>query len=85
MPYSFQPSVIAARRRHGSQTVFLGEDDVWTPTIAEAELIDDEAHGDIRMLDAEIGATGLTDIRMVRVVEASGVAQRLAESDHAAA
>ncbi len=85
MPYSFEPSVIAARRRHGAQTVFLGEDDVWTPSLREAELIDDEAHGDIRMLDAETGSVGLEDIRMVRVVEMAGIAQRLAEKDMASA
>lgn len=85
MAFSFQPSVIAARRRHGAQIVFLGEDDVWTPTLREAELIDDEAHGDIRLLEAETGAAGVEDIRMVRVVETAGIPRSLAESDMASA
>jgi hypothetical protein len=81
MPYIFQPSVIAARRRHGAQTVFLTEGDCWTPVIAEAELIDDEAHADIRLLDAETGGAGLTDIRLAAVVEQAGTPVGLADSE----
>ena len=81
MPYTFQPSVIAARRRHGAQQVFLTEDDCWSPVIGEAELIDDEAHAAIRLLDAETGGLGLSGIRLVAVVEQAGAPLRLADSE----
>ncbi|MEM1429994.1 MAG: DUF2849 domain-containing protein [Pseudomonadota bacterium] len=79
MPYTFQPSVIMARR-HRTQTVFLTEADCWTQVISEAELIDDEAHGDIRLLDAEISGTDLSDIRLAPVVEGAGTPVKLADS-----
>jgi hypothetical protein len=85
MPYHFQPSVVAARRLHRGQTVYLCEDDRWSPAISEAEVIEDEAHGDIRLLDAEMSASGLSDIRLARVVEASGNAVRLVDADMTAA
>ena len=81
MPYTFHPSVIAARRRPGAQTVFLTEADDWTTALSEAEVIDDEAHGDIRLLDAETSAQGLSDIRLARVVAGAGAALRLADGE----
>ncbi|MEM0936623.1 MAG: DUF2849 domain-containing protein [Pseudomonadota bacterium] len=85
MPYRFEPSVVTARRRHRGQVVYLGEDDCWTPVLQEAELIEDEAHGDIRLLDAEIAASDLTEIRLARVAETAGVAQRVLDGDLAPA
>lgn len=59
---------IAATRANG-QTVWLTVNDMWTPNPAEAELIEDEAHGDIRLLEAEMAAAGLSDVRFVAAEE----------------
>lgn len=79
MPHSFQPSVVAAEIGSKSGRVFLTEADRWTEDLAQAELIEDEAHADIRLLDAARAGHGATGIRLVRVrLERAGL--RLADS-----
>ncbi len=52
MSRTFTPKVVTANRLLEGDAVWLTEDDRWSPDIADAELIDDEAHADIRLLDA---------------------------------
>lgn len=49
----FTPKVVTASDLREGDVVWLTEDDRWTRDIAEAELIDDEAHGQLRLLHAE--------------------------------
>jgi hypothetical protein len=58
MPHSFRPSVVVAHAGPGGRRVFLTEADRWTADLAEAEVIEDEAHGDIRLLEAEHAGAG---------------------------
>jgi len=44
-------------------------DDRWIADPAQAETIEDEAHADIRLLDAEIRAPRLAAVGLVDVVE----------------
>jgi hypothetical protein len=44
-------------------------DDRWSVDPAEAETIEDEAHADIRLLDAEIRAPRLAAVGLVDAVE----------------
>lgn len=53
MSRRFTPKVVTANRLLEGDSVWLTEDDRWSPQMAEAELIDDEAHGDIRLLFAQ--------------------------------
>ncbi len=53
MKRAFTPKVVTANDLLEGDTVWLTEDDRWTRDIAEAELIEDEAHADIRLLFAE--------------------------------
>lgn len=53
MSRSFTPKVVTANRLLEGDAVWLTEDDRWSPDMAEAELIEDEAHGDIRLLFAQ--------------------------------
>lgn len=64
---------IGGIRLDGRQ-VWLTVDDRWTLVPSEAELIEDEAHGDIRLLDAELSNPGLRDIRLVATAETDAIA-----------
>jgi uncharacterized protein DUF2849 len=52
----FTPKIVTANALLEGDVVYLTADDTWTRRIGEAELIDDEAHADIRLLDAEMRA-----------------------------
>ncbi|OWU83277.1 sulfite reductase [Oceanicola sp. 22II-s10i] len=53
MPRAFTPKVITANALLEGDVVYLTKDDLWTRDLSEAELLTDEAHADIRLLDAE--------------------------------
>jgi len=53
MSRRFTAMVVTANRLLQGDNVWLTEDDRWSPVMAEAELIDDEAHADIRLLFAQ--------------------------------
>jgi hypothetical protein len=52
MSRSFTPKVVTANRLREGDVVYLAADDRWTPFHHEAELIDDEAHAQLRLLHA---------------------------------
>lgn len=52
MSRSFTPKVVTANRLREGDVVYLAADDRWTPHHHEAELIEDEAHGQLRLLHA---------------------------------
>jgi hypothetical protein len=53
MSRRFTPKVVTANRLLEGDNVWLTEDDRWSTDIREAELIEDEAHADIRLLFAQ--------------------------------
>lgn len=53
MPRQFTPKVVTANALLEGDVVWLTADDRWTRVIAEAELIEDEAHAQLRLLHAE--------------------------------
>jgi len=53
MPRDFTPKVITANHLLEGDVVYLSADDRWTRSHEKAELITDEAHAQIRLLDAE--------------------------------
>ena len=53
MSRAFTPKVVTANDLLEGDTIWLTENDQWTRHMAEAELIDDEAHAQIRLLFAE--------------------------------
>ena len=56
MPRAFTAKVVTANALIEGDVVYLTADDRWTRIHAEAELIEDEAHAQIRLLDAEARA-----------------------------
>ncbi|MBP1805933.1 DUF2849 domain-containing protein [Rubellimicrobium aerolatum] len=53
MSRRFTPKVVSANHLLEGDAVWLTEDDRWTRDMAEAELIEDEAHAAIRLLFAK--------------------------------
>ncbi len=53
MPRTFTPKVVTANRLLEGDAVWLTEDDRWSPDMAEAELIEDEAVAQDRLLFAQ--------------------------------
>ena len=54
MPRPFTPKIVTANALLEGDVVYLTADDRWTRHLGEAELIEDEAHAQIRLLDAEM-------------------------------
>lgn len=52
MPRIFTPKVITANDLLDGDAVWLTENDTWTRDIRGAEFITDEAHADIRLIEA---------------------------------
>lgn len=52
MSRRFIPKVVTANRLREGDVVYLTADDRWTPHHFEAELIEDEAHAQLRLLHA---------------------------------
>lgn len=48
----FTPKVVTANALLEGDVVYLTEADTWTPDLTQAELITDEAHAQLRLLDA---------------------------------
>lgn len=57
MARTFTPKVVTANALLEGDAVWLTEDNRWTRDIREAELITDEAHGDLRLLEAQARAS----------------------------
>lgn len=53
MSRQFTPKVITANALLEGDVVYLTESDRWTRNHAEAELLEDEAHATIRLLEAQ--------------------------------
>lgn len=52
MSRRYIPKVVTANRLREGDVVYLTSDDRWTPFHHEAELIEDEAHAQLRLLHA---------------------------------
>lgn len=49
----FTPKVVTANALLEGDTIWLKSDDRWTRDLREAELIEDEAHAQLRLLEAQ--------------------------------
>ncbi|WP_375691559.1 DUF2849 domain-containing protein [Pseudooceanicola sp. LIPI14-2-Ac024] len=52
MPRAFTPKVVTANALLEGDVVYLTKDDRWTRELSEAELLTDEAHADLRLIEA---------------------------------
>ena len=53
MSRAFTPKIVTANALLEGDVIYLTADDRWSRDLAEAELIDDEAHAQLRLLEAE--------------------------------
>lgn len=53
MPQTFTPKVVTANALLEGDAVWLTEANTWTRDIREAELMTDEAHAELRLLEAQ--------------------------------
>ncbi len=53
MPRPFTPKIVTANALLEGDVVYLTADDRWSRRLGEAELIEDEAHAQIRLLEAQ--------------------------------
>ncbi|MDX1743090.1 MAG: DUF2849 domain-containing protein [Ruegeria sp.] len=53
MPRTFTPKVVTANDLLEGDVIYLTSDDRWTRDLSEAELLTDEAHAQVRLLDAQ--------------------------------
>ena len=53
MPRPFSPKIVAAHALVEGHEVYLTADDRWSHHMVEAEVITDEAHAQLRLLQAE--------------------------------
>ncbi|MBA85424.1 DUF2849 domain-containing protein [Thalassobius sp. S69A] len=53
MPRAFTPKVVTANALLEGDVVYFTQADSWTRHMSEAELLDDEAHAQLRLLEAE--------------------------------
>ena len=58
MARAFTPKVITANALLAGDVIYLTADDQWSRELSQAELITDEAHAQLRLLDAsaQVGA-----------------------------
>jgi hypothetical protein len=56
MARTFTPKVVTANALLEGDAVWLTETDTWTRDIRKAELLTDEAHADLRLLEAQARA-----------------------------
>ncbi len=54
MPQTFTPKVITANALLSGDVVYLTEGDQWSPHLSEAELLTDEAHAQLRLVEATV-------------------------------
>ena len=53
MPKAFTPKVVTANALLEGDAVWFTENNDWSRDIAEAELLTDEAHADLRLIEAQ--------------------------------
>ncbi|MCJ7872387.1 DUF2849 domain-containing protein [Marinovum sp. 2_MG-2023] len=69
MPREFTPKVVTANALIEGDVIYLTEDDRWSRALEEAEVLTDEAHAELRLLDAsarqsEIVGAYLADVKL---------------------
>lgn len=62
MPREFTPKVVTANTLMKGDVVYLAADDSWTPHLALADILTDEADADLRVLDAQARAAEVVGV-----------------------
>lgn len=69
MSRQFTPKIVTANALLEGDVVYLTADDRWSRHLAEAELIEDEAHAQIRLLDAQVQKSAIVGAYLADAVK----------------
>ncbi|PTX55664.1 uncharacterized protein DUF2849 [Litoreibacter ponti] len=72
MSKPFTPKVVTANALLEGDVVYLTADDQWSRRIEEAEVIDEAAHGDLRLLHASAQADVVVGVYLAEVAIENG-------------
>ena len=72
MSKPFTPKVVTANALLEGDVVYLTAEDQWSRHMAEAEVIDDEAHGDLRLLHGASQADVVVGVYLIDVALEDG-------------
>ncbi len=67
MPRAFRPSVVTGNDLVGGHVVYLAADDGWTRELSRAEVLTDEAHAQLRLLDGQRRALDAVGVHLAEV------------------
>ena len=72
MSHSFSPKVITANALLEGDVVYLTANDRWSRHLSEAEVIEDEAHAQIRLLEAERRVDEIVGVYLADITPGAG-------------
>ena len=75
MSKPFTPKVVTANALLEGDVVYLTADDRWSRLLGEAEVIEDAAHGDLRVLHGSSQADVVVGVYLIDVALEDGVPQ----------
>ncbi|MCT4609808.1 MAG: DUF2849 domain-containing protein [Pelagimonas sp.] len=67
MPKEFTPKVLTANALLDGDVVYLTSDDRWSPSLKEAEVLTDEAHAQLRLVEATARASEIVGVYLADV------------------
>lgn len=68
MPRAFSPKIVTANDLLDGDVIYLTADDQWTRDLSKAELITDEAHGQLRLLHGEAQSAQVVGVYLADAV-----------------
>ena len=75
MSTPFTPKVVTANALLEGDVVYLTTDDQWSRNLSDAEVIEDEAHGDLRLLDGSSQPDVVVGVYLIDVALEDGKPQ----------
>ena len=67
MPHRFAPSVVTANALLEGDVVYLTPSDTWARHLSEAEVLTDEAHAQLRLIEASARADEVVGVYLAEV------------------
>ena len=69
MPREFTPKVVTANALLSGEVVYLTANDDWSPRLSEAEVLTDEAHAQLRLVEASVRQSEIVGVYLADVAE----------------
>ena len=67
MPKPFTPKVVTANELRDGEVVYLSADDTWVHDLAQAEILEDEAHAQVRLVEGAAQALTVVGVYLADV------------------